>query len=72
MFWCTAPFFVLTLALLPFLTSPVGVAGWIVLGAFEALSIFALFGLYDPHRFNGVGESLVELFLLATPPISFQ
>lgn len=51
-FWCTAPFFALTLALLPILAKPVGVAGWIVLGAFEALAIFALIGLYDSRRFN--------------------
>lgn len=52
MFWCTAPFLVATLSLLPFLSNPVGLSGWIILGAFEALAIFTLFGLYDPGRFN--------------------
>lgn len=52
MFWCTAPFFVLTLVLLPFLSNPVDATGWIILGAFETLAIFALFGLYDSRRFN--------------------
>ena len=52
MFWCTAPFFILTITLLPFLSNPVGLPGWIVLGAFEALATFTLFGLYDSRRFN--------------------
>jgi len=52
MFWCTAPLFVLTLMLLPFLSNPVSPTGWIILGAFETLAIFALFGLYDSHRFD--------------------
>jgi hypothetical protein len=51
-FWCTAPFFVATLTLLPLLASPVGIVGWIVLAAFELLAIFSLFGLYDPERFK--------------------
>lgn len=52
MFWCTAPFFIVTLALLPLFSNPVGLIGWLVIGAFEALCIFALFGLYDSRRFN--------------------
>ena len=52
MFWCTAPFFVATITLLPFLASPVGIVGWIVLAAFQLLAIFSLFGLYDPDRFK--------------------
>lgn len=52
MFWCTAPFFILTLVLLPILSNPVGLTGWIVLGTFEALAIFALVGLYDSRRFD--------------------
>jgi hypothetical protein len=52
MFWCTAPFFVATITLLPLLASPVGIVGWSVLAAVELLAIFSLFGLYDPDRFN--------------------
>lgn len=51
-FWCTAPFFVVTLVSLPLLANPVGTTGWIVLIAFELLSVFALLGLYDARRFN--------------------
>lgn len=52
MFWCTAPFFVATLTLLPFLASPRGIVGWVMLAAFELLAIFSLFGLYDAVRFK--------------------
>lgn len=52
MFWCTAPFFVATITLLPLLASPVGIVSWIVLAAFELLAIVSLFGLYDPDRFK--------------------
>ncbi len=52
MFRCTAPFFVATLTLLPFLASPRGMVGWVLLAAFELLAIFSLFGLYDSVRFK--------------------
>jgi len=52
MFWCTAPFLVATLTLLPLLARPEGLTGWIVLGAFELVAIFSLFSLYDPDRFQ--------------------
>ena len=52
MFWCTAPFLVATLTLLPLLAKPAGLVGWVVLVAFELLAILSLFGLYDPDKFN--------------------
>ena len=51
-FWCTAPFFVATLVLLPFLVSPPAAIGWIVLIAFELFAACAFLGLYDPVRFK--------------------
>ncbi|GAB5404583.1 MAG: hypothetical protein Aurels2KO_28140 [Aureliella sp.] len=52
MFWCTAPFFVLTLVLLPLLANPDGVTRWILLGGFELLAFFTLLGLYDAVKFD--------------------
>ena len=52
MFWCTAPSFVAAILLLPLLSHPPESTGWIVLGAFELLAVFALLGLYDADRFN--------------------
>lgn len=51
MFWCTAPFLVATIVLLPLLARPTEPSGWIVLGAVELLAVFVLLGLYSPDRF---------------------
>jgi hypothetical protein len=59
MFWCTAPFLVATIFLLPLLARPPEVTGWVVLGAVDVLAILVLFGLYNGDRFwwcwRGVG-----------------
>lgn len=52
MFWCTAPFWVAAIVLLPLLARPPEMTGWIALGAFELLAVFALLGFYDADRFN--------------------
>ena len=52
MFWCTAPFLVATLVLLPFLIPPPSATCRIVLVAFELLAACVLVGLYDPDRFK--------------------
>ena len=52
MFWCTSPFLLTTLVLLPLLSNPVGLTSWLVLGAVEVRAIFVLFGLYDCYRFH--------------------
>ncbi len=52
MFWCTAPFFVLALVLLPLLANPDGMLGWILLGGFEVLAFLTLLGLYDAVKFD--------------------
>jgi hypothetical protein len=51
MFWCTAPFLVATLVLLPLFAKPPSVGGWIALGAAELLGGCVLLGLYHPSRF---------------------
>lgn len=51
-FWCTAPFLIATIVLLPILVRPPEASGWIVLGAVDALFICVLFGLYNPERFS--------------------
>jgi hypothetical protein len=59
MFWCTAPFLIATILLLPLLARPPEVTGWFVLAAVDVLAILVLFGLYNPARFwwcwRGVG-----------------
>lgn len=50
-FWCTSPFFVATIVLIPFLVDPARV-NWAFMGAFEAFLILSLIGLYDPVRFT--------------------
>jgi hypothetical protein len=51
MFWCTAPFLVATLALLPLVARPPRASGWIVLSAVELLAVCVLVGLWNPYRF---------------------
>ena len=51
MFWCTAPFLIATIGLLPLLVRPPETVGRIVLVAVELLAACALVGLYDPDRF---------------------
>ncbi len=51
-FWCTAPFLIATIVLLPILARPPEASGWIVLGGVDVLCICVLFGLYNPERFS--------------------
>ena len=68
MFWCTAPFLVATIVLLPLLARPQEAIGWIVLAAVDVLAILVLFGLYNPALYwwcwRGVG-AIVFLGYLA-------
>jgi hypothetical protein len=51
MFWCTAPFLVATLVLLPIFVRPLAASGWIVMAGVELLAVCVLLGLYSPDRF---------------------
>ncbi len=51
MFWCTAPFLVATIVLLPLLARPLEATGWVTLGVFVLLCIFVLIGLWSAERF---------------------
>ena len=51
MFWCTAPFLVATIVLLPLLARPPEPTGWVILGAFVLLCLFVLIGLWNAERF---------------------
>ena len=51
MFWCTAPFLVATIVLLPLLARPAEPTGWVILGVFVLLCLFVLIGLWDAERF---------------------
>lgn len=50
-FWCTAPFLMATIVLLPLLARPTEPSGQFVLGAVVLLCCFVLLGLWDAERF---------------------
>ncbi len=52
MFWCTAPFLVATMVLVPIVAHPLATTGWFVLGALELLGVFVLLGLWNTERFR--------------------
>jgi len=51
MFWCTAPFLVASIVLLPLLARPPEATGWVILCVFVLLCIFVLIGLWNAERF---------------------
>jgi hypothetical protein len=51
MFWCTAPFLVATLVILPLVAQPPEPTGWVVMGVVELLALFVLIGFWNPERF---------------------
>lgn len=50
-FWCTAPFLILTLVLLPLLVRPPHPLGWVAVAGVELFAGSLLLGLYDPKRY---------------------
>jgi len=50
-FWCTAPFLVATIVLLPLLARPPEATGWVILGVFVVLCVNVLIGLWNAERF---------------------
>jgi hypothetical protein len=51
MFWCTAPFLVATIVLLPLLAQPPEITGRVILGVVVLLCFFVLIGLWNAERF---------------------
>ena len=67
MFWCTAPFLVVTLILLPLLARPPEPTGWVIMGVFELLALFVLIGFWNSERYwwcwRAVGAIVLVCYL---------
>ena len=67
MFYCTAPFLLTFLVLMPFLVRPAESGGWVVLVACEILALLVLLGLFDGRRFwwcwRGVGALVFTAYV---------
>lgn len=50
MFWCTAPFVVATLVILPLVAQPPKPTGRVVMGVVELLALLMLIGFWNPER----------------------
>lgn len=51
MFWCTAPFLLATVFLLPLLARSPEPTGWVILGVVVLLCVCVLLGLWNAERF---------------------